>query len=227
MPVIAPPLADIMPGLPPGPIPFGRKAWDNPVRFRLNRPYGDEFEHQDFRSLSRRWELRNAVAADFSFPGGSTIEWIPSGAGSALLMPAPPGDFEIVLEFSGAHALTNNSFVGPCIVDASGAGEQTAGFGSLYTFLLTGYAYGNAQQLVAIGSDTAAPHCWITLKKSGTDYSCRGSITGTSWTAFNTPTSNAMVPAKIGILRGYVGGETSWLHLHRFNVYPGPTFFPG
>ena len=80
-------------------VPFTRKAWDDPIKYKLSRSYGDEFEYDNFAQMQRRWNMQGVGASAFAFPGGSAVEFYPS-TNQGLWMYAPSGDFEAVLEFS-------------------------------------------------------------------------------------------------------------------------------
>lgn len=213
--------------LAPGPQPFNRKAWDNPIRYKLNRAYGDEFEYANYTDLTRRWKTHGTVSAsDFQFPGGSSIDFKPAGQGSAIYIAAPSGDFEAVLEMSVPQNFT--SMYGLAIVDVNGTG---IGFShdydvSSYLWNVSSWNYSGTNNSVASGTPRDNRHIWIMLKKVGATYTGRQSIDGSTITATAAATPAAFTPAYLAIARMYTNAAI-WTPLHRLNVYPGPTFFPG
>lgn len=210
-------------------VPFGRKAWDNPVRFPLDRAYGDEFEEKMFSEIQRRWNLRNIVAADLSFPGGSSIEWLPSGAGSHFWKPAPSGDFEAILEYQSTSTAGNGMAPAICLLDSSGNGSGFSLYndGNIYGWNVSAWAYGSTGGGQSYGT-LVGQHMWVAVRRTGTTLSCRWSSNGTSWSNIPTTfTTNVATNNRLTIGRLYSGSNPGWQMLHRFNVYSGPSFFTG
>lgn len=222
MPVVSPIPQQSSFGVPPGPVPFARKTWDNPIRYRLNRAYGDEFEYANLTQFNRRWQRHTVPDTSLGFPGGSSIELYPSSQGSAIYRPAPSGDFEMLLEYSGEAS--NNDMFGLYVVDANGSGQGCSLYsGSVYNWTVTTWNYSGSGNNTALAyPDTR--HTWIALKKSGTSYTAKGSTDGATFSSYTSANTNAIVPVYIGIGRMYTNATGS-LSLHRLNVYPGPTFF--
>ncbi len=217
-------------GLPPGPQPFTRKAWDHPAKYKLSR-YGDEFAYSNFTQLNRVWQTHLTTAADFDFPGGSAIEWNPPVAGAALYRPIPSYDFEAVLEVTRHRTISRwTDMFGLGVVDASGNG---LGYsydydGNSYEWALTGWVYsGTLNAHVASGSlESGGTHVYTALRKTGTTVQGRDSADGAS---FNTVTSGSTLgttPLYLVIGR-FLSNASEAIRLHRINVYSGPTFFPG
>lgn len=226
-------VADIL-SAEPYPRPFARKNWDNPVKFKLNRQYGDEFEYANFSQLRNRWTIRSAVAADFRFDGGSCIGWKSQDAsGHALVQPLPPYDFDAVLEFTRDFGIgVTDNFPALGIVDASGNGfgigvHQDA---NLYTNAISAWVNpATFSHLVASGFLGGQGHVWLCLRRTGGNIQGRASINGSTWTSFTTADAIGGTPVYLAIMR-YRGGSGNGSFnavLHRFNVYPAPTYFPG
>lgn len=209
-------------------VPFSRRAYDNPARYKLNGAYGDEFEEASFAELQKRgWLFRGLTAASFGFPGGSTLEWLSTAQKDTMYRPCPSGDFEVVLEFSGAGGARNNDMFGLSIFDASknGVGFTFDYDGSSYLWTVTDNAYAGTGNSVASSDPLDGRHVWIGLRKVGTSYYGRQSIDGSTWTSTAAQTfTNTM--RHFGVSRMY-GNGSYWKRLHRVNVYAGPTFFPG
>lgn len=225
--------------------PFTRKAWDNPVKYKLNRAFGDEFEgYSSFAQLIRRWAPASGgtppVAGDFFFPGGSEIEWrLPTGASASCLQcAAPAGDFEALLEvsFGLVDIATNNLPFAPgiALVDATGVGAAGSYYmfnNSIYTTTLTsGFGTTGTNNLVASGYTVLdGRHTWISVRRTGTTLQARFSADGSTFSAFTTGVTVSATAAFLAIGKMYPGITTTppVVHLHRLNIYPGPTFFPG
>ena len=235
--------AATLPAVPVGPAPFTRKNWDNPVRYRLDRAYGDEFEYNSFTQLTRRWQLAGAtlpVAADFNFPGGSAIEWLPVGGGnsSAFQIAAPSGDFEALLEFSTSRgqSLSSGDWMfapGLALIDSVGVGAGAAIYiydGNFYTTtLVTNIISTATNNSVASGAAWDGRHMWLAMRRTGTNLQARGSMNGSTFTALTTGvTVSATAPfLAMAKINPTVATTPATITLHRLNVYPGPTFFPG
>lgn len=240
-PVLAYGLSAMPSALPPGPVPFGRKAWDNPVRYKVNRPYGDEFEYASYQQLTRRWTPAGTVppvSGDFSFPGGSSIEWTPSGTtSSALVFSAPAGDFEAVLEFSiGSPVALGNAtsaFPGIGVTDATGVGAAVGLY--LYdmrcysTTTTAGFTTTATNNSVATTVTLDGRHLWISARRTGTLLQARISTDGSTFTALTTGVTVSATAPYLSIAKLYpTSSNTSGVwRLYRLSVYPGPTFFPG
>lgn len=208
-----------------GPVPFARKTWDNPIRYPLNRAYGSEFELPTLAALKRRVGLHSVNDADLAFPGGSAVEWYPSSQGSSLLFPVPAGDFEAVLEMSGG---TTGMMFGLGLLNASGAGVGFSPYddGNAYTWGISGWGYSGTGTSISNGLTFDTRHFWVLLRKSGTNVTGRLSNTGSSFSSTTGARAIGVTPAYLTISRFYSRGP-AWVTLHRFNVYPAPTFFPG
>jgi hypothetical protein len=245
MPVVSPIPAQTSFGLAPGPTPFNRKDWDNPIKYKLNRAYGDEFEYTSFRDLSRRWQMAGAtlpVAADFGFPGGSAIEWYPlsganTGASTAIQIAAPSGDFEAVLEYSQGWPSAVGAagqILGPAIglVDSTGVGAA----GGMYLFNALMYTTTTTSNLVTTATNnTVNPsisnfdgrHFWIGVRRTGTTLTGRMSHNGITWSSFTAGVTVSATAPYLCIAKCNVSASTEagMLTLYRLNVYPGPAFF--
>lgn len=235
--------AATLPAVPVGPTPFTRKNWDNPVRFKLNRAYGDEFEYSSFAQLTRRWTPAGAtppVAGDFGFPGGSSIEWLPvTGVpSSALQIAAPSGDFEAVLEFSTSrgHSLTAADWMfapGLVLIDSVGVGAGAAPYifdGNVYsTTLITNIISTATNNFVAGGPVWDGRHMWLAMRRTGTNLQVRFSINGSTFTSLSTGVTVSATAPFLAIAKINPTGATipAAITLHRLNVYPGSTFFTG
>ncbi|MHB8459101.1 MAG: hypothetical protein ACYDAK_05385 [Candidatus Limnocylindrales bacterium] len=211
-------------------VPFNRKPWDNPVRYKLDRAYGDEFEEASFSALSRRWQMHTAVAADFNFHGGSSIDWMPSAQGSSLYETIPAGDFEAVLEYSVGSGATGSSqgMFGIGMLDANGTG---AGFSvyndsNAYTWGIITWNYSGTGNSVVNGVTFDNRHVWIAVKSVGGNIQGKVSNNGSTWTAYTAAFAIGVTPVYLTITR-FLTTAFDWTTLHRLNVYPGPTFFPG
>jgi hypothetical protein len=233
MPTTALPFSDIGGGVAPGPVPFNRKTWDNPIRYKLNRAYGDEFEYPNFQQLSRRWSMHTAVSADFMFPGGSAIQWNPSAAGSALYIPIPAGDFEAVLEYQRHRtAARQDDMFGLALLDASGAGVgyTTDYDGNSYTWDVVAWAYsgtGSGHAAVAAAAlPSGGTHIWTCIRGTGTLVQGRESGDGSTLNTLNAGTTIGVTPLYLAIVRMFANAS-EWITLNRLNVYSTPTFFPG
>ena len=236
MPNIASPLGQTSFALPPGPQPFNQKPWSNPIRYPLNRQYGRDFTAYTGRTSGTNPMDRNLSIRGFTTPstnivvpgGGQPIEVFHDTLGCAIYWAAPSGDFEILVEFTG-YLGGIAEMIGPMIVDSSGAGVGCSSYnnpGALYTWVLSGWAYQSTGNPTGGAAPFNQPHLWYALKKSGTSYTARVSTNGTSFGSATTAVTSAITPAYIGFGRFY--NETGgWYRLYRFNVYPGPTFFPG
>jgi len=219
----------VLPAVPLGPLPFTRKAWDNPFKYKLNRQYGDEFEEMSFRDVQRRWKVRNTTASEFYFPGGSRIEWQPNTTSAQLYQPVPQGDFEAVLEMTYPLAGTYGPMFGIAVLDVNGTGYVFTLYtgDTAYLWHVTAWVYdsGPAGSVAGLGASTQGGHIWLNAKIVGTAMSGRVSLDGSTWSA---AVSGATVTnaAYLAIGRFHTP-QASWANMHRFNVYPGPTFFPG
>lgn len=225
-----------VPALPPGPVRFERETWDNPIRFPLNRSYGDEFEYRNLTEFKRQWRVRNLADSAFSFPGGSTVEITFPGAtsGLAIYRPAPAGDFETVWELSlgspSGLAASYGSMISALILDSSGGGAGASEYWNAEGFdgwNISGWAYSSTgvQGLGTVSRDGG--HRWYSLRRvSGTYYS-RLSVDGSTWILAASWTPPAFTPSFIGLGAMYTGGNNVVVRLHRLNTYTGPTFFTG
>ena len=209
-------------------VPFTRKAWDDPIKYKLSRSYGDEFEYDNFAQMQRRWNMQGVGASAFAFPGGSAVEFYPS-TNQGLWMYAPSGDFEAVLEFS-----PTKTGGGMCpsigLLDSTFAGYATSFYddGNVYTWVIgSSMAYSSTSNNLGSHGTTDGRHCWIALRRTGSTVQGRFSTNGTSWGSLAG--SGSLAPAtynRIAIFKPW-STDPGWTRLHRFNVYPGPTFFPG
>jgi len=213
-------------------VPFNQRTWSNPVRYRMSS-YG-----RDFTALRNRPDLDRRVAnRGFSAPaasilvpgGGQGVEVLLDASAAALYWPAPPGDWEIVVEFAGYTAIANTEMAGPFAVDSSGTGVGASQYNNsagIYCWNLVSWAYSSTGGSAAWSSPITRQHMWQTLKKSGTTYTARHSDDGSTFTAYTANTTWAGTPAWIGFGR-FTAGTIGWYHLYRLNVYPAPAFFTG
>lgn len=230
--IVGSPFSDIGGGVAPGPVRFNRKAWDNPVKYKLNRAYGDEFEYPNFQQFSRRWQLHATTAADFMFPGGSAIDWFPPAAGAALYRAIPSFDFEAVLEAQRHRTAARwDDMFGLAVVDANGDG---VGYsydydGSSYDWTVTGWVYsgtGTSHAAQGGGLGAGGTHVWTCLRKTGTLVQGRESVDGATLNALTAGSTLSVTPLYLAIIR-LITNPSEWVRLHRLNVYGAPTFFPG
>lgn len=228
MPNTAIPYSDIGGGVAPGSKPFGRKAWDNPVKYKLDRAYGDEYEYTSFADMTKRIAVRNVTEAKTSFPGGSSIE-VNFSQGDALLYPVPAGDGEWLLEANVGIANTlNGGMFGLALLNASGNGTGFSAYndGNAYTWAVTSWIYAGTGNAVAHGLTFDNRHYWTSMKKSGTNITGRISANGTSFTSFTAASTLSVTPVYLAVIRLFSGGG-GFTHLHRLNFYPASGYFPG
>lgn len=218
-------------GLPPGPLPFNGQAWDNPVRYPLNRGYGDEFSYPTgVTGFNRRWKNRgfSAFTTNVDFSPGSAMLTHFDAQGAAIYTTAPAGDFEILLQYSLGSPATN-VMVGPLIVDTAGAGYGCSPYNdaNAYLWRLSGWAY-SATGPSIVGAGTALANklvIFALLRRVGTTYSCRFSANGSTFLGPSTgDTTVSFTPAYIGVGR-FLSADGGAVTLHRFNVFPAASYF--
>lgn len=210
-------------------VPFTRKTWDNPIRFKLNRAYGDEFEYDSFAQVSRRWNAKGVTATDFAFPGASAIEFYPA-ATNGIWEFAPSGDFEAVLEFQSCGTAGGGMSPAIGLLDSNGTGLACSIYsdGNFYGWGISAWAYNATATGPLAHSAGDGRHYWVALRRTGTSVTVRQSIDGVNWgTALAPGTTNVTTNNRLAIFRPYSGSDPGWSILHRFNVYSGPTFFTG
>lgn len=210
-------------------VPFARKSWDNPVRFKLNRGYGDEFEYDSFAQIGKRWNVKGMTASDFGFLGGSALEFYPA-TNMGIWQFAPSGDFEAVLEFSSMGTAGGGMCPAVGLLDASGNGLATSVYtdGSYYGWNIGSWGYSSTATAPSAESAGDGRHMWIALKRAGTAVTCRCSSDGSTWgTVLSVGTTTVATNNRLAIFRPYSGSDPGWSLLHRLNVYSGPSFFTG
>jgi len=220
-------------------VPFpGASKWSNPVWMRpgLSSPYA-----RDFTAMPGRASLDRVVRnRGFSTPstsilvpgGGQPVEVYFDTQGAAVYWQAPPGDWEIVVEFSGYSAGNGGiEMVGPFTVDASGTGQACTQYNNpagVVNWGLSSWAYASSGNTATWtgGPFNDQRRMWQTLRKSGTAYTGKHSDDGSTWTSYQTANTWAGTPVWIGVGRFYTAIQF-WWRLWRVTVWPGPTFFPG
>lgn len=206
-----------------------RTTLDNPVRYKLNRGYGDEFEHQTFASLSRRWRIRSAVVSDFDFSwaGGSSLLWNATTSGSWIYQAAPAGDFQAILEFNALGKLHGYGMMPTlALLDANGTGAGGSFYSDATTrgWTITSWAY-SATATGDLGKGTDADTgpgraLLVSMRRSGTTLPMKFSADGGA--TWSTETSAGTVSASNNLLaigRPWSGSTPGWVALHRLNVY--------
>lgn len=228
-PLVGQPISQASFGVSPGPVSFNAKAWSNPIRYPINRPYGRDLVAETGRQSFDRHILNRGFASPSTsiyVPGtGQPVEVLFDAAGAALYWPAPSGDFEIVLEY-GSYYNANNEMIGPMIVDSTGAGVGASVYNNPngnYTWGLLAWSYNASGPTAGWTPVSDGRHMWQSLRKSGTSYISRHSDDGATWTATSTLTSS-ITPAYIGVGRFY-SAAGGWYRLYRLNVFSGTAPF--
>lgn len=202
---------------------------DNPVRYKLNRGYGDEFEHQTFASLQKRWTLRSTTAADFDFSlaAGSALMWNASTSASWLYGAAPAGDFQAILEFNPLNALAGAGMAPTlALLTSAGAGAGASFYNDSTTrgWTLSAWAYSNTAtgDLGQGGSSAIATgkRLVVALRRSGTNLLAKfSSDSGVTWSTEASVGTVSSSNNLLGIGRPWSGSTPGWIVLHRLNVY--------
>lgn len=204
-------------------VPARSSKWDDPVRYKLNRGYGDEFEHTSFASIQKRWYTRSAVTADFDFVGGSAVLWHPSASGSFLYEYAPSGDFQALLEYSSMGVAGGG--MAPCIAllnsSGSGWGGSIYNDGSQYNWNISTWSYSGTGSNMGSTGGPDGRRLLVSLRRSGTTvYVKFSNDLGGSWSTEASATTSWTSSYNIlGIGRVYSGSDPGWIMLHRLNVY--------
>jgi hypothetical protein len=196
---------------------------------------GDEFAGS---ALGAAWTQRNLAGGHVAFPvADPAVRLTLDAQGDGIWRPAPSGDFELVGSFrflaskltasNDATMLPHAAMVGLGIVDSSGTGVGCSWYYNgrgFFIWNLTTYNYASSGPTIAMDPPSAA--YWLSLKKSGTNYTGRYSLDGSSWSSFTSAQSSAHTVAQIGIGRFFtLGGGDVTVEVSRFNVYPSPGFY--
>lgn len=203
-------------------VPVKTSKYDDPVRYKLNRAYGDEFEHTSFAALQRRWQMRNAVAADFDFPGGSAVLWHPSGSGSFLYQAVPAGDWQALLEYSSMGVAGQGMCPSIALFDDFGNGGAASIYsdGNAYAWSLSSWSYNTTLSNAGSYRADDGRRQLVVLRKSGTTLLAKFSANlGSNWSGEATGiTTVAATHRWLGIGRIFTT-DPGWIMLHRFNVF--------
>lgn len=207
------------------------RTWPAPddTTARPTHADGDDFNGA---TLDAAWTERNLGVGDLTFPPADPgISMYLGAAGDGIWRPAPTGDFEVVASVSGLNGTESGSMIGLGIVDASGNGVGTSmyngGFG-FHLWTLTAYLWSGSGANVPMSVEErgrSADMMYMALRKTGTSYTSRFSLDGTTWSSYTAALVNATAMTQIGFGRFLANGGNLKCTLHRFNVYPGPGFY--
>ena len=192
----------------------------NPTVYPLDPTYGDEM---DAVPLGGAWTKRNIAQAETlvaSAPWkGAGVSVVFDAQGDALTRPMPAGDFEIVAALSYSGDL--QAMAGLCMLDASGNGGAYGLYndGRIYSWNVSNYNYVSTG--TANGGNPGPGVFFLSMRKVGTNATCRHSGNGIDWSG---TVSVSVGAAQMGLLRPYVGGSLT-ITIYRFNVYYGPGFY--
>ena len=190
---------------------------------------GDDF---DGAALSAAWTQRNLAAGHVTFPAADPgVRLILDAQGDGIWRPCPSGDFEVVAGFRGLSWGYSASMVGLAILDGSGNGVGCSQYNNavqFYMWSIVGYVYSGSG--VSMTPTTDDQHrsgrlMYMSLRKTGNNYTGRYSLDGTTWSAFSANQAWSGTPTQLGIGRFFNAAGSTDIEVTRLNVYPSPTYY--
>lgn len=216
-----------------------RYAIPVPPEDRLLHPtdptYGEDWARL---GLVSPWTIRTLTASKVTFPQGGygypAARVVFDTVAGGLLRPAPAGDFEVIAALRTTSKVRTDygDMVALAVLSSAGAGVGCSSYndGAAYQWVISGFQYSSTGPTMAAwdtgaGYPAAGTWHWVSLRKSGTNYTSSWSANGIDWVARTTATVSAITPASIGIIRLFSNVGSVTLDIGRFNVY-FPSFVP-